>query len=71
MNLGDQWEIDSAAIGGWHVGNPPDWRALDTMKNHNVPYNNHARQVNTQKNIFIHIATKSVICHHTYFFLSR
>lgn len=45
MNLGEQWEIDSAAIGGWHVGNPPDWRALDTMKKHNVPYNNHARQV--------------------------
>lgn len=44
-NLGDQWEIDSAAIGGWHVGNPPDWRAIDTMKKHNVPYSNHARQV--------------------------
>ncbi|KOB65326.1 Primo-1 [Operophtera brumata] len=46
LNLGEQWEIDSAAIGGWHVGNPPDWRALDTMKKHNVPYNNHARQEN-------------------------
>lgn len=45
MNLGDQWEIDSAAIIGWHVGNPPDYRALDTMKKYNVPYNNNARQV--------------------------
>ena len=45
MNVGEQWEIDSAAIGGWHVGNPPDWRALDTMKKHDVPYSNHARQV--------------------------
>lgn len=45
MGLGDKWEIDSAAIGGWHVGNPPDWRALDTMKKHGVPYNNCARQV--------------------------
>lgn len=45
MKIGDKWEIDSAAIGGWHVGNPPDWRALDTMKKHGVPYSNHARQV--------------------------
>lgn len=45
MNVGDQWEIDSAAIGSWHVGNPPDWRAIDTMKKHGVPYNNCARQV--------------------------
>ncbi|XP_013177191.1 PREDICTED: low molecular weight phosphotyrosine protein phosphatase-like [Papilio xuthus] len=45
MGLGDEWEIDSAAIGGWHVGNSPDWRALDTMKKHGVPYNNCARQI--------------------------
>ncbi|XP_047507352.1 low molecular weight phosphotyrosine protein phosphatase-like [Pieris napi] len=45
LNKGSEWEIDSAAIGGWHVGNPPDWRALDTLKKHNVPYNNHARQL--------------------------
>ncbi|OWR53482.1 acid phosphatase isoenzyme [Danaus plexippus plexippus] len=44
----DTWEIDSAAIGGWHVGNPPDWRALDTMKKHDVPYNNCARQISTK-----------------------
>ncbi|KAL4716888.1 hypothetical protein ACJJTC_012699 [Scirpophaga incertulas] len=45
MNVTDQWEIDSAAIGSWHVGNPPDWRAIDTMKRHGVPYNNCARQI--------------------------
>ncbi|XP_053609004.1 low molecular weight phosphotyrosine protein phosphatase-like isoform X2 [Plodia interpunctella] len=48
MGLGDEWDIDSAAIGGWHVGNPPDTRALDTMKKHNVPYSNHARQIITE-----------------------
>ncbi|XP_068626532.1 low molecular weight phosphotyrosine protein phosphatase-like [Battus philenor] len=48
MGIGDQWEIDSAAIGGWHVGNPPDWRALDTMTKHGVPYNNCARQITSE-----------------------
>ncbi|XP_066153644.1 low molecular weight phosphotyrosine protein phosphatase 1-like [Euwallacea fornicatus] len=41
----EQWKIDSAAIGAWHVGNPPDSRAIQTLKNHNVPYNGHARQI--------------------------
>ncbi|KAJ0182360.1 hypothetical protein K1T71_001729 [Dendrolimus kikuchii] len=46
MNLGDQWEIDSAAIEDWHVGDPPNWRSLDTLEKHHVPYNNHhARQI--------------------------
>ncbi|XP_048001549.1 low molecular weight phosphotyrosine protein phosphatase-like [Leguminivora glycinivorella] len=45
LNIGDKWEIDSAAIGSWHVGNTPDYRAMDTMKEHNVPYNNQARQI--------------------------
>ncbi|XP_072942038.1 low molecular weight phosphotyrosine protein phosphatase-like [Epargyreus clarus] len=49
-NLGDHWEIDSAAIQDWHVGDPPNWRSLDTMNNHNVPYNynNTARQLVSQ-----------------------
>lgn len=42
----DQWKVDSAAIGGWHSGNPPDSRATATLKKHNVPYNGRARQVN-------------------------
>lgn len=46
-NAGDEskWEIDSAAIGSWHVGRSPDSRALATMKKHNLPYNNKARQI--------------------------
>ncbi|CAK1540169.1 unnamed protein product [Leptosia nina] len=45
LGKGSEWEIDSAAISGWQVGSPPDWRALDTMKKHNVPYDNYARQL--------------------------
>ena len=41
----DKWEIDSAALGSWHVGNHPDYRALDVMKKHHVNYSNRARQV--------------------------
>ncbi|XP_029707583.2 low molecular weight phosphotyrosine protein phosphatase 1 [Aedes albopictus] len=43
--VADQWEVDSAAIGGWHVGNQPDHRALATMKKHDLPYDNRARQI--------------------------
>ncbi|XP_055525296.1 low molecular weight phosphotyrosine protein phosphatase 1-like [Wyeomyia smithii] len=43
--IGDQWEVDSAAIGAWHVGKQPDSRALNTMKEHNLSYNNRARQI--------------------------
>ncbi|GAB0088373.1 low molecular weight phosphotyrosine protein phosphatase [Sergentomyia squamirostris] len=41
----DDWEIDSAAIGGWHVGNNPDYRARETMTKHQLPYSNKARQI--------------------------
>lgn len=27
------------------MGKSPDWRAQDTMKKHDVPYTNHARQI--------------------------
>lgn len=40
-----KWEIDSAAIGAWHVGRSPDNRALATMEKHNLPYKNKARQI--------------------------
>lgn len=43
----DKWEIDSAAIGSWHVGRNPDSRALATMKKHDLPYSNKARQVSS------------------------
>ncbi|XP_053680638.1 low molecular weight phosphotyrosine protein phosphatase 1-like [Anopheles nili] len=43
--VAEQWEVDSAAIGSWHVGRSPDHRALATMKNHDLPYSNKARQI--------------------------
>ncbi|XP_005186462.2 low molecular weight phosphotyrosine protein phosphatase 1 [Musca domestica] len=46
--VSDEWEVDSAAIGGWHVGNPPDHRALSTMKKHDLPYTNKARQIKSK-----------------------
>lgn len=41
----DEWKVDSAALGSWHVGNPPDHRALKIMQNHNINYKNKARQI--------------------------
>ncbi|XP_076032027.1 low molecular weight phosphotyrosine protein phosphatase 1-like [Oratosquilla oratoria] len=41
----EDWEVDSAAIGEWHIGNSPDFRARGTMKKHNIPMNHKARQV--------------------------
>lgn len=43
--LDGTWSVDSAALGSWHVGNSPDPRALSTLKKHDVPYNNRARQI--------------------------
>ncbi|XP_067632450.1 low molecular weight phosphotyrosine protein phosphatase 1-like [Eurosta solidaginis] len=43
-----EWQVDSAAIGDWHRGKQPDHRALSTMKKHNLPYNNKARQITKQ-----------------------
>lgn len=45
QGLSDQFEIDSAALGSWHVGRRPEHRAQDTMKKHKLPYSNTARQV--------------------------
>ncbi|XP_037948626.1 low molecular weight phosphotyrosine protein phosphatase 1-like [Teleopsis dalmanni] len=46
--LSNEWKVDSAAIGGWHVGNSPDQRALSTMKKHGLPYKNKARQITSK-----------------------
>ncbi|XP_053682746.1 low molecular weight phosphotyrosine protein phosphatase 1-like [Sabethes cyaneus] len=43
--VADRWEVDSAAIGAWHVGKEPDHRALGIMKKYNLPYDNRARQI--------------------------
>ncbi|CRK88832.1 CLUMA_CG002540, isoform B [Clunio marinus] len=45
QKLMEQFEIDSAAIGPWHVGKKPNQRALDTMRIHNLQYHNKARQI--------------------------
>lgn len=47
-NLTEKFDIDSAAIGPWHVGKKPDRRALETMKKHNLEYHNKARRLTTQ-----------------------
>lgn len=39
------WEIDSAAIQSWHVGNRPNARAVAVMDNYNLAYDNRARQI--------------------------
>ncbi|XP_063871721.1 low molecular weight phosphotyrosine protein phosphatase-like isoform X2 [Scylla paramamosain] len=39
------WEVDSGAIGSWHVGRGPDRRAVSTMKKHNVHMSHKARQL--------------------------
>ncbi|XP_022906018.1 low molecular weight phosphotyrosine protein phosphatase-like [Onthophagus taurus] len=44
-NLENAWSCDSAALGGWHEGNPPDHRARKVLSNHKIPYNGVARQI--------------------------
>jgi protein-tyrosine phosphatase len=34
--LTDQFHIESAGTGGWHVGNPPDRRMIQTAQRHGV-----------------------------------
>lgn len=41
----DEWEVDSAAIGSWHVGGTPDRRAKKILKNHGIDYSHKARQI--------------------------
>lgn len=41
----EDWEVDSAAIGSWHVGRNPDSRAMSIMSKYNLPYHNKARQI--------------------------
>jgi protein-tyrosine phosphatase len=31
--------IDSAGTGGWHIGNPPDPRSIETAANHDIDIN--------------------------------
>lgn len=37
--------VDSAGTGGWHAGEPPDFRVLQTAARHNIAMSGLARQV--------------------------
>lgn len=40
-----EWEVDSAALGSWHVGGRPDRRASKILRNHGVDYSHIVRQI--------------------------
>lgn len=42
--LGDEFEIDSAGIGSWHVGQLPDSRMRKCGAEHGYRFDSHARQ---------------------------
>ncbi len=45
----DGWQIDSAGTGGWHVGDPPDRRAVAECRSHGIDISGlRARQVTPQ-----------------------
>jgi protein-tyrosine phosphatase len=46
--LEDRIEIDSAGIGGWHAGAPPDERATDAARRRGVALDGAARQVTAE-----------------------
>lgn len=43
--LEEEWEIDSAAIGSWHIGNQPDHRAQKVLRDKGIKYAHAVRQV--------------------------
>src|SRR4051794_23731921 len=43
--LEDEIELDSAGTGGWHAGDPPDWRATEAASRRGVTLEGAARQV--------------------------
>ena len=48
----DKWEIDSAGIGGWHVGQLPDSRMRAHARRRGLELTHHCRQVITDD--FLH-----------------
>ncbi|XP_060074473.1 low molecular weight phosphotyrosine protein phosphatase 1-like [Ylistrum balloti] len=45
----DEWHVDSAAIGDWHVGGPPDKRTMKTLKKKGInDYHHIVRQINVE-----------------------
>jgi protein-tyrosine phosphatase len=43
--LEERIELDSAGVGGWHVGSPPDHRAAAAARGRGIPLNGRARTV--------------------------
>lgn len=41
----DEFEVDSAGTGGWHVGDPPDHRSIEVAEANGVRLVSRARQV--------------------------
>ncbi|XP_058033685.1 low molecular weight phosphotyrosine protein phosphatase isoform X3 [Ahaetulla prasina] len=44
-NLENKWRIDSAATSTYEIGNSPDYRGQNCMRNHGIIMNHIARQV--------------------------
>lgn len=44
-----QWEVDSAALGTWHIGHGPDKRTMQTLEKNGITnYVHKARAVSIQ-----------------------
>lgn len=48
------WEIDSAAIENWHVGNRPNARTVAIFSKYHLGYDNRARQIQTEDFYYFH-----------------
>ena len=47
--VADEWDVDSAGTGNYHVGGGPDPRTMKTLKRHNIMgYQHVARQINVK-----------------------
>jgi low molecular weight phosphotyrosine protein phosphatase len=44
-NSDEGWEVDSAAIGSWHIGNQPDRRALRILSEKGITFSHTVRQI--------------------------
>ena len=62
--LQDEFEIDSAGIGSWHIGQLPDSRMRKCGAEHGYNFNSHARQF--QKSDFARFET-IVYKNHNYY----
>jgi low molecular weight phosphotyrosine protein phosphatase len=41
----NEWTVDSAALGSWHVGGEIDRRARKILQNHGINYSHRVRQI--------------------------